>query len=752
MSKMVKCVAYGGTGIDGFILQNDINGQFNPVYKKNLIKILSDTPGIVDNVKVDSEGNIEVTGENIDVYEKPSYNKIEFKKRCAFFLNNNIYAHSDDGRIDIVYKFNDINIHEMTKSGKRLYIYDNNKYQRKEGAINICTALLKLKRYGNNSQIISIITKRLEEAKKNDRNKNKKENYGTTDQPVHIEETEPSVKDTVEEKIEAGFYKDLYYLEVDYDKLTDEELVTLRDSDKEKVSIFIKGKAGKVYDERHPIDWEEEERNVKQWAIENGFIRDDSKTLDEQFREDFAKVLAEVQKQDAEKKGQTAPEEPERTEEEKKAALQDKKEEEKRLSDTKTDDKEKFIIAIAYSTNSMVVNRIYLLDIMNGKKDILPVDVIKNNISWGRLRIENLKVDDITQELAGYKDLMKIGERKKYKVVYKRGCKYYISDNEGNCVIKSNDELQTMLKVGNDKFEYSTYLEEMLHEDEKDNSDIQPDPDCELCHGTGEYVPPDMIKFAPILDKTCRCIKQQINNRSTLKQVRAAIKYHVTKIESNEAVEKGLIPEYRWEDEWDKDILQKDIVEMGKLYGYKLSNYKMWSDTLTNILMTISSSLKITESYLIGAPNDYGKAIFAYTCIKRLYALNRRVVPYITLGNLGVLRKEYDRYIAYRAEPKKEFSSENKYTWDDYVKAEIAFVSFTDVSRGWLEWNVLNSLISERSLNALPTIVFTRNSIELYKKDKDLKRQYIDELVAHNSRASKYDKLTYIAVYKSYRQ
>lgn len=166
MSKMVKCVAYGGTGIDGFILQNDINGQFNPVYKKNLIKILSDTPGIVDNVKVDSEGNIEVTGENIDVYEKPSYNKIEFKKRCAFFLNNNIYAHSDDGRIDIVYKFNDINIHEMTKSGKRLYIYDNNKYQRKEGAINICTALLKLKRYGNNSQIISIITKRLEEAKK----------------------------------------------------------------------------------------------------------------------------------------------------------------------------------------------------------------------------------------------------------------------------------------------------------------------------------------------------------------------------------------------------------------------------------------------------------------------------------------------------------------------------------------------------------------------------------------------------------
>lgn len=113
---------------------------------------------------------------------------------------------------------------------------------------------------------------------------------------MHIEETEPSVKDTVEEKIEAGFYKDLYYLEVDYDKLTDEELVTLRDSDKEKVSIFIKGKAGKVYDERHPIDWEEEERNVKQWAIENGFIRDDSKTLDEQFREDFAKVLAEVQK------------------------------------------------------------------------------------------------------------------------------------------------------------------------------------------------------------------------------------------------------------------------------------------------------------------------------------------------------------------------------------------------------------------------------------------------------------------------
>ena len=248
---------------------------------------------------------------------------------------------------------------------------------------------------------------------------------------------------------------------------------------------------------------------------------------------------------------------------------------------------------------------------MNGKKDILPVDVIKNNISWGRLSIENLKVDDITQELAGYKDLMKIGERKKYKVVYKRGCKYYISDNEGNCIIKSNDELQTMLKVGNDKFEYSTYLEEMLHEDEKDNSDIQPDPDCELCHGTGEYVPPDMIKFAPILDKTCRCIKQQINNRSTLKQVRAAIKYHVTKIESNEAVEKGLIPEYRWEDEWDKDILQKDIVEMGKLYGYKLSNYKMWSDTLTNILMTISSSLKITESYLIGAPNDYGKAKFA---------------------------------------------------------------------------------------------------------------------------------------------
>ena len=74
------------------------------------------------------------------------------------------------------------------------------------------------------------------------------------------------------EKLQSGYYSTVDFSKVDFSLFSDDELKQLIDGG-DKVFISIKAKAKLVYEDRHTLTDEEEEKQFVKFAVESGFIQ-----------------------------------------------------------------------------------------------------------------------------------------------------------------------------------------------------------------------------------------------------------------------------------------------------------------------------------------------------------------------------------------------------------------------------------------------------------------------------------------------
>ena len=283
------------------------------------------------------------------------------------------------------------------------------------------------------------------------------------------------------------------------------------------------------------------------------------------------------------------------------------------------------------------------------------------------------------------------------------------------------------------------------------------DPNCKICHGKGRYT---SGLFGLVL--TCECVahKKEREAEEARRGKPTEPVYNVTGAQKIQVVAEDLVPYARRDDEFDIGITKERIKG---LYGSKngsvsAKDFKNYASILNTIISSISIGVRLDTSYIIGAPNGFGKTTFANTCIKRLYARGKKAVPYKSLLEIAELRNNHVNNLNKqfkKAEYKKENDDttyENKtYTWKEYCNAEIVFCYLTTPENGWTEWSTLKALITIRATNGLATIVMTDSSLQLYKNNTEIRRYILDDILAPDKQYGGLDRLVHHSVYVIYR-
>jgi len=248
--------------------------------------------------------------------------------------------------------------------------------------------------------------------------------------------------------------------------------------------------------------------------------------------------------------------------------------------------------------------------------------------------------------------------------------------------------------------------------------------------------------------------------------------YGLTEEDRDQAVKEFIVPPPYKYAQFDEDKirsnLKKQHIKNGKLYKiYKLSNYL---ELCNGILSAIRMRQLPKRSYLIGAPNGFGKSSFVNECLITLRKQGFKVVPYISLLELAHIRvsdeqrimNPYKRFIEDKSSTKYEYTEPNinlgfqkkpeiiigRYSYSEYINADCLFVGFTDVISKEIESHTLYQLLNIRGAKGLPTIAMMSTSLEPYENDKSLRDLVWNEIKAYDEDADCYDRVYHVSCYK----
>lgn len=267
-------------------------------------------------------------------------------------------------------------------------------------------------------------------------------------------------------------------------------------------------------------------------------------------------------------------------------------------------------------------------------------------------------------------------------------------------------------------------------------------------------------------------VKELSENKEDTNKV-AKPTFHVKGGDREMAVKLSLVPKVYKDVEFDIDIIKENIIESlkGSSRKFKVKNFKAYTDTLNNIISTIRTGHNIKNSYIIGAPNSFGKTSFANDCIKTLHSQNRMAVPYISLYELAELRVENEKrllrgiglQVSKRDEETEEvyyYTPDDKdfikipkvitgsYSWSEYVNADILFCYFSSIDSKVIESHTLKCVLEMRGAKGLPTVVFISTSLNPYKLDNALREYVWDEILASKETKCCYDRVYHVSCYK----
>lgn len=241
-------------------------------------------------------------------------------------------------------------------------------------------------------------------------------------------------------------------------------------------------------------------------------------------------------------------------------------------------------------------------------------------------------------------------------------------------------------------------------------------------------------------------------------------------IDRQQAVKEFIIPESYVDAYFSIEKIKSNIKDQYKKTGktYLTFNFSTYERVCNDILCSIRLRQLPKRSYLIGAPNGFGKTSFVNECLITLRKFGFSVVPYISLWELAQIRVDNEQRIM---QPYKKFQEKDekimylepnlskgyqklpevvtgRFSYSEYINADCLFVSLTDVISKDIESHTLYQLLSIRSIKGLPTIVTMSTSLLPYENDKQLKEIVWDEIKTYNETKHCYDRVYHVSCYK----
>lgn len=239
------------------------------------------------------------------------------------------------------------------------------------------------------------------------------------------------------------------------------------------------------------------------------------------------------------------------------------------------------------------------------------------------------------------------------------------------------------------------------------------------------------------------------------------------------AVYQSIVPKAYKYATFDTDRIMSNLINQYKrrkgMYTISGIKYNKYLQICQGILSSIRMGKLPDKSYLIGAPNGFGKTSFVMECLMTLLKMSYNVVPYISLWELAQIRVENEHRLM---NPYKKFEDKEKnyaytnpnvtpgfvkkpeiivgrYSYSEYINADCLFVSLTDLISKDIESHTLYQLLNIRGSKGLPTIVMMSTSLVPYKNDRNLRIQVWDEIETSIEQEGCYDRLYHISCYKT---
>jgi len=252
--------------------------------------------------------------------------------------------------------------------------------------------------------------------------------------------------------------------------------------------------------------------------------------------------------------------------------------------------------------------------------------------------------------------------------------------------------------------------------------------------------------------------------------------YGLTDNDREQAVIESIVPKIYRDSAFDvekiKNNLRAEYKALNKLYS--VYNFNEYIQTCNGILSAIRMKKLPTRSYIIGAPNGFGKTSFVSECLITLRKHNFRVAPYITLSELSTLRIEEERRMMnpfFKQQEENNTYNKNEgtivysyngnkgyvktpqvvigcYSYSEYINADCLFVALTNRNSKEVESFMLKQLLNIRAIKGLPTIVTMMESLDIYTRDPNLKYLVWDEILAYTENEICYDRLYHVSTYK----
>lgn len=255
----------------------------------------------------------------------------------------------------------------------------------------------------------------------------------------------------------------------------------------------------------------------------------------------------------------------------------------------------------------------------------------------------------------------------------------------------------------------------------------------------------------------------------------------VTNADRELAVSAELIPECYKDSKFDSNMIKSNIKKMLENNPtIKIVNFNNYVDICSSILTGLRLGQVPKGSYIIGAPNGFGKTSFVTEAIILMKKLGWMTVPYRSLQELCIIRNREEKMLleakmlnnAYgvynhqygvfmNKDELKEFKETKElpahlkplkpvipyYDWDEYINAKCLFTFFSGVESKQVESRMLGQLLSIRSAKGLPTIVTISTSLNPYTQDLKLREEIWEDIMSYDD-VDRLDRVKHISCYK----
>lgn len=238
----------------------------------------------------------------------------------------------------------------------------------------------------------------------------------------------------------------------------------------------------------------------------------------------------------------------------------------------------------------------------------------------------------------------------------------------------------------------------------------------------------------------------------------------------DQAVIECIVPKSYRDATFDVDKIKANAasqyVKTGRMY--RLHKFNQYIGICESLLGAFRTKRLPERSYIIGAPNGFGKTSFVMESLITLRKQGYRVVPFISLWELAQIRVENEFRIkkagGYRinnddkvemlgqvgteAVLKKPIVVQNAFSFSEYINADCLFVQLTDIASKEIESAMLSQLLQIRGAKGLATIVLTSNALTAYTNDPKLKEYIWNEILDFNEDTMSLDRVYHISCYK----